>query len=173
MSIASPPAPLSFVEPTIARAVLASVENAVAMCGLPFRCVGMASIPSGETGLITGLIGVHGKVTGFVTVNVSERVGIKAVEGLLGERFEKLCSQVIDGAGELTNIITGGIKSQLAGSSFAFSHITVPSVIVGKGYQIAFAKGLEFLCATFEHLDEEAYLLDDRLLRVSISLLRL
>ena len=49
--------------------------------------------------------------------------------------------------------------------------MTIPSVIIGKGYQIASARGLEFWCATFEHDDEDAVMLDDRLVQVSISLL--
>ncbi len=47
------------------------------------------------------------------------------------------------------------------------------SVIVGSGYQIAYAKGLHFLCAQFEHEDPDALMLQDRILQISISLLRL
>ena len=119
------------------------------------------------------MIGVHGKVSGFVTVNMSERFGIAAVEGLLQEKYGELSSQVVDGVGEITNIIVGGIKSALSGTKWSFSNITVPSVIVGKGYQIAYAKGLDFLSISFEHDDPEAIMLEDRLMQVSISLLRL
>ncbi|MEN1679996.1 MAG: hypothetical protein AAGJ46_10405 [Planctomycetota bacterium] len=69
-------------------------------------------------------------------------------------------------------MIAGGIKSSLCNSDWAFSQITVPSVIVGEGYSIAYARGLEFLCATFEVDDPEAVLLEDRLLHISISLLK-
>ncbi len=51
--------------------------------------------------------------------------------------------------------------------------MTVPSVIVGRNYQIAYAKGLEFLSVTFEHDNDNAFLLDDRLIKVAISMLRL
>lgn len=87
------------------------------------------------------------------------------------ESFGELTSQVVDGAGEITNIIVGGIKSALANSQWGFSQTTVPSVIVGQGYSIAYARGLEFVNVTFEHNDEEAVLLEDRLVHVSISLL--
>jgi CheY-specific phosphatase CheX len=80
---------------------------------------------------------------------------------------------VVDGVGEITNIIVGGVKGALANSAWSFPQITVPSVIVGDGYRMAFAKGLEYLCVVFEHDDPEAVMLDDRLMQVSISLLKL
>ncbi|MEQ8787176.1 MAG: chemotaxis protein CheX [Pirellulaceae bacterium] len=166
------PAP-TFTDPELTTAVMGSVSNALTMCDTSARCVGVSAIPLGEAGLITGLIGVHGKVSGFVTVNMAERMAIKAVEGLLQDSYGELTPQVVDGAGEITNIITGGIKSTLSRTQWAFSHITVPSVIIGKGYQIAYARGLQFVCATFEHNDTDAVMLEDRLMRVSVSLLKL
>ena len=168
-AVASP----NFTDTELSNAMLSSVSNALTMCEMSARCVGISTVPMGDSGLITGMIGVHGKVSGFVTVNMSERLAIKAVEGLLQDSFGELTSQVVDGAGELTNIIVGGVKSILGGTPWSFSHITVPSVIIGKGYQIAYARGLDFVCATFEHDNQEAVMLEDRLMRVSVSLLRL
>lgn len=161
------------IEPQLMKAILTSVNNALTMCNVSARCVGVSSLPAREGGMVTGMIGVHGKVSGFVTVNLGERFAIKAVEGLLQDQYSSLTSQVIDGIGEITNIIVGGIKSSLAPTPWSFPHLTVPSVIVGNGYQIAYAKGLEFICVSFEHQDPEAVLLEDRLMQVSISLLRL
>ncbi|MCH8840186.1 MAG: chemotaxis protein CheX [Planctomycetes bacterium] len=150
-----------------------AAHSAVQMCNTKIRCVGVSSMPGQESGMITGMIGVHGKVSGFVSVNMSERFAICAVEGLLNEKFGKLSSQVIDGAGELTNIIVGGIKGALANTKWGFSNITVPSVIVGQNFMVAYSKGLEFLTVTFEHDDEDAFLIDDRMVHVSMSLLSL
>ena len=112
-------------------------------------------------------VGVHQREHG------RERFVISAVEGLLEEKFGSLCSQVIDGAGEITNIIVGGVKSALGKSDFGFSHITVPSVIVGQNFTIAYAPGLEYLTVTFEHVDADAIRLEDRMMHVSMSLLTL
>ncbi|MFO0900742.1 MAG: chemotaxis protein CheX [Pirellulales bacterium] len=173
-AVAAPSAALpAQVDPQLLKAVLDSVSNALIMCNAPARCVGVSSVPTRDQGLITGMIGVHGKVSGFITVNLSEKFAIRAVEGLLQDSYGELSSQVIDGAGEITNIIVGGIKSALANTQWGFSHITVPSVIVGTGYQIAYSRGLEFLCVTFEHQNEEFLMLSDRLLQVSVSMLRL
>ena len=46
-------------------------------------------MPTQESGIITGMIGVHGKVSGFVSVNMAEQFCIKAVEGLLQGRLRQ------------------------------------------------------------------------------------
>ena len=164
---------LSGANSVLADAVVHSVEKALTMCGASARCVGVATVPLRDKGLVTGIIGVHGRVSGFITVNMSEVMAISVVEGLLQEEFGKLTSQVVDGAGEVTNMICGGIKSQLAKTNFSFQGITVPSIIVGEGYSMAFARGLDFVSATFEHDNPEAVMLDDRLLSVSMCFLKL
>ncbi len=155
------------------HSVTEAMNSALDMCEIKIRCVGISSMPGQEAGMITGMIGVHGKVSGFVSVNMSERFAVHAVEGLLSEKFGKLSSQVIDGAGELTNIIVGGIKAGLANTKWGFSNITVPSVIVGKNFMVAYSKGLEFLTVTFEHDDDDAFMIEDRMIHVSMSLLTL
>ena len=160
-------------DPLLMHALTSAVESALTMCDVKARCVGVTSVPAQEPGIITGMLGVHGKVSGFMTVNFSERFAVRAVAGLLQEDCQELSAQVVDGVGEITNVIGGGVKRALATTPWGFSHVTVPSVIVGSGYRIAYAKGLDFLCAVFEHDDEEAIMLQDRMLQVSISLLRL
>src|SRR6476619_4966733 len=86
------------------------VSRTLSKCNFTARCVGISKIPAHEPGIITGLIGVHGKVSGFVTVNMAEAFALAAVGGLLQDNFEKLTSQVVDGVGEITNLIVGGIK---------------------------------------------------------------
>jgi len=161
------------INPLLFEAVKNSVQNALEMCDTKIRCVGVSAMPTQESGIITGMIGVHGKVSGFVCVNMAERFVISAVEGLLQEEYGKLCSQVIDGAGEITNIIVGGVKAALAKSEWGFSHITVPSVIVGQNFTIAYSPGLAYLTVTFEHCDTDVIRLEDRMMHVSMSLLTL
>lgn len=155
------------------KAICEAVNNCLVMCNCRARCVGVSTVPAHEPGNVTGMIGVHGKVSGFVNVNLAERFAVAAVGGLLQENYQTLTAQVVDGVGEITNIIVGGIKSALANTSYAFPHITVPSVIVGNGYRMAYAKGLDFLCVVFEHCDPEAVMFQDRMMQVSVSLLRL
>jgi chemotaxis protein CheX len=174
MSTATLPAVNSLnIDPVLLNAIVGGVHDGLAMCGIDARCVGVSAIPVKETGAVTGLIGVHGNVSGFITVNMAEKVALAAVGGLLQDPCHKLTSQVVDGVGELANIISGGIKKGLYGSPWLFSHITVPSVIIGENYQIAYAKGLQYVSVTFEHQSDDALMLTDRLMQVAISLIRL
>jgi chemotaxis protein CheX len=161
------------VNNTLLNAVVSAVQGAFTMCGLTARCVGASSVPVREGGKITGMIGVHGKVSGFITLNMTDRIAIRAVNSLLQESYTELNAQVVDATGEITNMVVGGIKSALAPTKWAFLQMTVPSVIVGQGYSIAYARGLEFLNVIFENDDKDALLLEDRLVQVSISLLTL
>lgn len=161
------------VNNTLLTAVVGAVQGAFTMCGLTARCVGASSVPVREGGKVTGMIGVHGKVSGFITLNLTDRIAVRAVNSLLQEQFTELNAQVVDATGEITNMVVGGIKSALANTKWAFLQITVPSVIVGQGYSIAYARGLEFLNVIFENDDKDALLLEDRLIQVSISLLTL
>ncbi len=161
------------VDPILTKAIADNTLKALSMCSRKLRCIGVTALPVAEGGIITGMIGLHGKVSGFATVNMSERFAIKAVEGLLQDQFGKLCSQVVDGVGEITNMVVGGLKGSLASSTWCFNQITVPSVIIGTGYNINYARGLTYLTMSFEDQDTESIMLSDRLLHVSISLLRL
>jgi len=154
-------------------AVTDSVYGALGMCDIKARCVGISAMPTQQTGILTGMIGVHGKVSGFISMNISERFAISAVEGLLQEEYGTLSSQVVDGVGEISNIVVGGIKSTLSKTEWGFSHITVPSVIVGQNFSIAYSRGLEFLTVTFEYDNPDVIRLEDRMLHVSMSLLSL
>lgn len=177
MSAAAPvteaaPLPIDFNR-ELFDAVVEAVPKAMAMCGVKATCVGVTRMPSKQDGEITGMIGAHGSVSGFIAVNMPQRLALHTVGGLLGEEHSELTPQVIDGTGEVTNIIVGGIKSALSRTQWAFSHMTVPSVIVGDGYQVAFANGIELIDVVFECQNEHAIVVNDRLMHVTLSLLKL
>ena len=160
-------------DPVLVKSVTSGVKGCLAMCGMEARCVALSAVPTSDRGSVTGLIGVHGDVSGFITVNMPEKAAFCLVGGLLQEQFRSLSGQVVDGVGEITNIIAGGIKTGLAGTPWSYRHVTVPSVIVGQHYQIAYTKGLEYVSVTFEQQSVNAVMLDDRLIEVAVSLIRL
>lgn len=160
-------------DPVQLKAITDAVDSCLTMCDMSVKCVGVSTVPVRDQGCITGIIGVHGNVSGFVTINMPEPVAKTLVSGLLQDHFEVLTHQVVDGVGEIANIVAGGIKKGLFGSPWGFGNVTVPSVIIGQNYQIAYAKGLDYLCVTFEQQNVDALLLSDRLLQVAISLIRL
>ncbi len=158
---------------TLVNSIIEAVDSSLGMCGKQAECVGASTVPLRDPGNITGMLGVHGDVSGFITVNMAERVAFSLVGGLLEDRFDHLTDQIVDGVGEITNIVAGRIKSNLVNTQWSFRHVTVPSVIVGRNYQIAYVRGLKYLAVLFEHADSETLLLEDRLLQVAISVIRL
>ena len=154
-------------------AIFNATESGIQMAGSNCKCVSVSKAPGQHGGEVTGLIGVHGAVSGFISLNTAESLALHLVGGLLDECYTKLTPQVIDGVGEVTNIVAGGIKSQLAGTDWGFNQLTVPSMIVGNGYQVAFGRGLELIDVAFEVDNPDAIRLSDRMLHVTLSLLKL
>ena len=161
------------VNSQLANAIIQSVDSAFKMCELTTRVVGVTRVPTQlPHGLVTGMIGMGGKSTGFLTFTVPERAALLAVSGLLQDEFASLNPQVIDGLGEITNIIAGGFKTRLSNSSWMISTITIPSVIIGANYSIAYTKGIEFASVTFEVDDPETLSINDRIIMVTASLIQ-
>jgi CheY-specific phosphatase CheX len=79
---------------------------------------------------------------------------------------------VVDGVGEITNIIAGGLKTKLYNTPWMINNITVPSVILGTNYNISYTKGIEYCGITFEIDDPDTMSIQDRVFMVSTSLIQ-
>jgi len=157
----------------VVNSLIASVESCLQMCDMKVRVAGITKIPIQlpET-CITGLIGLSGKCTGFVSITMPERVATLAVSGLLMEEHKTLNAQVVDGVGEITNVIAGGLKTKLANSPWVVGSITIPSVILGSQYNISYSKGIEYCGVTFEVDDPDTLSVHERVFMVNTSLIQ-
>ena len=159
---------------TVVNAIMQSVEHCFSMCNLKIQVMGLSKTPiSLPQASITGIIGMNGKCTGFLTLSLPERVANLAVSGMLQDEFTKVNNQVLDGIGEMTNIICGGIKTRLYNTAWMIDSITIPSVIIGENYNIAHAKGIEFSSVMFEVDDPDSMMTQDRIFMVTTSLMQL
>ena len=157
----------------VVNAIIQSVESCFQMCDTKIHIVGITKIPAQlPSAAVTGMIGMSGKCTGFMTMNMPERVALVAVSGLLQDEFVKLNPQVIDGVGELTNIIAGGLKTKMYNTPWTIANITIPSVILGSNYQISYSKGIEYCSVSFEVEDSETLSIQDRVFMVNTSLMQ-
>ena len=157
----------------IVNSLIASVENCLQMCDLKVRVVGVTKIPILlPNAPITGLVGLGGTSTGFISITMPERVATLAVSGLSMEEHKLINAQVIDGVGEITNIIAGGVKTKLYNTPWMVSTITIPSVILGESYNITYSKGIEYCSVTFEVDDPDTFTIQSRVFIVSASLLQ-
>lgn len=87
-------------------------------------------------GDVSGLIGFADKnISGSVALSFPTGTALKIYRMMMGETVFKINSDVQDTVGELTNIVCGGAKQEFAKIGLSF-HISIPSIIVGKGHQI-------------------------------------
>jgi len=157
----------------IVNSLIVSVESCLQMCDLKVRVVGVTKIPIQlPEAPVTGLIGLSGKCTGFLSISMPERVATLAVSGLSMEEYKTINAQVIDGVGEITNIVAGGFKTKLFNTPWMVNNITVPSVILGDNYNISYSKGIEYCGVTFEVDDPDTLTIHGRVFSVNTSLIQ-
>lgn len=161
------------INPLITNSIINSVESCLQMCDLKTRVVGITRIPIQlPNAPVTGMIGLNGKCSGFLSLTMPERVATLAVSGLSMEEYKTINAQVVDGVGEMTNIIAGGLKTKLYNTPWMVGNITIPSVILGNNYHISYSKGIEYCGITFEVDDPESLTIENRVFIVNTSLIQ-
>ncbi|MBW1791202.1 MAG: chemotaxis protein CheX [Deltaproteobacteria bacterium] len=90
-------------------------------------------------GEVTGIIGMTSKATtGCMIISFSEKCILQIVANMLMEPpKEKIDEEIIDAVGELTNMICGGAKAQLAKLNYTFD-LAIPTIVVGTGVEISY-----------------------------------
>ncbi len=82
-------------------------------------------------GVVAGLIGmVSAGAKGQLTLAFEKEAALKVVNSLLGEEHTELDNAILDGVGELTNIVYGAAKTVLNERGYAFQ-MAIPMVIEG------------------------------------------
>ena len=88
-------------------------------------------------GDVSGLIGMVGpQVKGSMSITFDENLALAIMERMVGERHEKIDAEVGDMVGEVTNMICGNAKRDLAEKGFDFGMAT-PIVVSGKQHSIS------------------------------------
>lgn len=93
------------------------------------------------TGDVSGVIGiVSDHFNGSVVISFPEKTFLKVISNMLGEEFTKIDKEIVDGAGELTNMIFGQAKIVLNEKGYGIK-TAIPSVVSGKDHSLsAFTK---------------------------------
>ncbi len=82
---------------------------------------------------ISGIIGLSGGARGTVTLSFPRITALKAVSEFIGEKVVTMDDTVKDAIGELTNIVAGSAKKDLAQYKI---NISLPSVITGENHKV-------------------------------------
>ena len=96
---------------------------------------------------VSGLIGLAGETVGAVVLSFSRETAIAIVSKMAAKTYNALGTEVIDGVGELINIIAGNAKRDL--EDFRIE-ISLPGVITGTTYRIHWPEGIPVVCIPFE-----------------------
>lgn len=88
-------------------------------------------------GEVTGIIGMASEtVSGTMVVSFTEKCILKIVGNMLMEDPKAtIDDEIVDAVGELTNMICGGAKAELAKLNHKFD-LATPTMVVGRGVEI-------------------------------------
>ncbi|OPY15050.1 MAG: CheY-P phosphatase CheX [Syntrophus sp. PtaB.Bin001] len=86
-------------------------------------------------GDVSGIIGITGDATGSLAISFSEPCIWGIVGSMLGETYEETTQEVLDAAGELTNMISGVARTNLEKMGLQV-YAAIPSVVFGKDHTI-------------------------------------
>jgi chemotaxis protein CheX len=95
---------------------------------------------------VSGIIGLAGETMGAVVLSFDTPTAIAVISRLAGKPYQALSNEVIDGVGELVNIIAGNAKKDLLDFRLA---ISLPGVITGRQYRIKWPQGVPVVTIPF------------------------
>lgn len=93
-------------------------------------------------GDVSGVIGIVSEsFNGSVVISFPEETFLNVMSDMLGEEFTELNKEILDGAGEITNMIFGQAKISLNEKGYGIK-TAIPSVVSGKDHSLnALTKG--------------------------------
>jgi len=96
---------------------------------------------------VSAIIGLAGETVGAIVLSFPRDCAIKIVSIFSKEHHVTLSNEVLDGVGELVNIIAGNAKRDLLGFKIL---ISLPGVIVGSNYKIRWPTESPVICIPFK-----------------------
>jgi chemotaxis protein CheX len=96
---------------------------------------------------VSGIIGLAGDTAGAVVLSFSRQTAMNVVSIFSKKTYTALTNEVLDGVGELVNIIAGNAKQDL--TDFRIS-ISLPGVVVGSGTRIHWPDGVPVIAIPFD-----------------------
>ncbi len=82
----------------------------------------------GQSDNLIGIIGLSGTAQGNIAIKFPAETAMAIVGSLVGTNFSEIDSSVVDGVGELVNIIAGNAKAKIRGHRIS---ISLPTVLRG------------------------------------------
>lgn len=116
--------------------VLKTMAFTDAIAGKPY--VKKDQIAGGD---VSGIIGITGETDGSLSISFSESCICFVVSNMFGETIKELNKEVEDAVGEITNMISGDARRELAEQGMSLQG-AIPTVVSGKDHRVKhMAKG--------------------------------
>lgn len=96
---------------------------------------------------VSAVIGISGGAVGTVVVGMSGATAIELLKRMIGTECDSVTEEVCDAVGEITNMIAGSAKAQLARHQLS---ISLPNVVTGQGMQMHFPTNVCPLVVEFQ-----------------------
>ena len=153
----------------IIDAILRSTDAGFQMAGIAPEPVGASRLASRSLE-ISAVIGMVGRRTGTLTLNISSRAAIYLSNAFAGTNKNELNDEVLDAVAEITNIIAGRMKAELSDTNYGITQISCPSIIIGGDYRVYHFQGFESASVEFLIPDMPAMVMFDRFFSISLAL---
>lgn len=121
---------------------------------------------------LTVMVGLVGKHSGNLALNLSESGTLHLASSLMGSDYKEISEETIDAIMEVGNMVAGAIKGPLMGSAFEISNISLPSLVFGNSYNMVYARGISTVSVEFEIPGMPFVAMNSRFFSTTISLLR-
>lgn len=95
---------------------------------------------------VSAVIGLAGETQGAVVLTFTREIAVKMISNFVGHDYKYLSNEVLDGVGELVNIIVGNAKKDLNGHRIS---ISLPGVVTGRDYKIHWPDGTPVISIPF------------------------
>lgn len=114
---------------------------------VPVRTGLALKTPGGPQNEISAVIGVTGLITGTIVVGLNQRSACEVLRRLVGTESDTVNREVCDALGELTNMIAGSAKAQLARFDLSLS---IPNVVTGQDCCFHFPSDVHPMVISFD-----------------------
>lgn len=96
---------------------------------------------------LIGVIGLSGTAQGAVALRFPMTTALAVISSMAGTTFEKVDAAIIDGVGELVNIVAGSAKGKFKGHAIS---ISLPTVVSGDICRLSGARDTVWVEVPFE-----------------------
>jgi CheY-specific phosphatase CheX len=159
------------IDPVLLRACVHGTNVGIRMTHAEIVPVGTSRLVNARhsVSVMVGLVGSH---SGNIALNLSEAGVLHFASGLLGTKMTEIDEDVVDAIMEIGNMVAGGIKTALAETKYAMTSISLPSLIFGRQYNMAYARGIRVISVEFEIAGMPFASMNARYLSATLSLMQ-